>query len=443
MSRSFSNPSPKINAATQRNHRPNLRPDGTPDDDDRAEIGPTAKAFAEWETLDLAIPNLDDIRSVRLGRICIELNKRNLDAVLLFDPLNIRYATDTTNMQIWTAHDFARATFVTADGYMILWDFVRCEHMTDHLPLIRERRTGAGGFYFSHGDKDDNYARNFAREVKDVMTAHNVQNLAADKMDFNVAFALRDLGVDLHNGQSVLEHARLVKSEHELRAMRCAIATCEAALDEMRAVFVPGIAEVELWSHFHAANIARGGEWIETRLFASGPRTNPWMQEAGPRIIQAGDVLSFDTDMVGPYGMCCDMSRSWICGDHDASAKQKELHRVALDHITENMELLRPGVSFRDLTFKGHQLPEKYIPQRYCVKMHGVGLCDEFPSIYYPEDFIEGAFDYHLKSGMVFTVEAYIGEVGGREGVKLEDHVLVTEAGPERMTAYPFDAKLM
>jgi hypothetical protein len=44
----------------------------------------------------------------------------------------------------------------------------------------------------------------------------------------------------------------------------------------MRQALVPGISEQALWWHLHQANIELGGEWIETRLSASGPRTNPW-----------------------------------------------------------------------------------------------------------------------------------------------------------------------
>ena len=43
----------------------------------------------------------------------------------------------------------------------------------------------------------------------------------------------------------------------------------------------------------------RGGEWIETRLLASGPRTNPWFQECGPRIPENNQIIVVDTDLVG------------------------------------------------------------------------------------------------------------------------------------------------
>ena len=78
----------------------------------------------------------------------------------------------------------------------------------------------------------------------------------------------------------------------------------------MRQALRPGISEQALWAELHAGNIARGGEWIETRLLASGPRTNPWFQECSSRVIEAGELVGFDTDLIGPYGYCADISRT-------------------------------------------------------------------------------------------------------------------------------------
>ena len=182
---------------------------------------------------------------------------------------------------------------------------------------------------------------------------------------------------------------------------------------------------------------------METRILSSGPRTNPWMQEAGPRMIQDGELLAFDTDMVGLYGYCCDMSRTWLVGEGEGTAEQKDAYQVAYDHIMENMQLLAPGVSLKSLTFNGHKLPERFWQQKYCVKMHGVGMCDEFPSIYYEDHYIDGAVDYELKPGMVLCVEAYTGVVGGKDGVKLEEQVLITDDGFENLCQYPFEQRLL
>ena len=422
-----------------------LRPDGSPDDNDRVEIGPTDTAFAEWAELGLTAPNLERMRARRLGRVTAELQARDYAGALLFDPLNIRYATDTSNMQQWVVHNPARAAFVSADGYIVLWEFHNGAHLSAHLPAVRELRTGAGYFYFLAGDAEERQAGKFADQVVDVLRQHGGDNrrLAVDRIEVSGLAALQQRGIEITSGQQVMEHARLIKGADEINAMRCAMASCEIAVEAMRREIRPGIAEVELWAILHAENIKRGGEWIETRILSSGPRTNPWMQEAGPRRIADGDLVALDTDLIGPYGMCADISRTWLCGDGIADDEQRRLHGIAHEHIMINEELLKPGVSFTELTELGHRLPEEFRAQRYGVKYHGLGLCDEFPCIYYPEDFIEGAFDYALEPGMVLCVEAYIGAVGGRNGVKLENQVLITETGSENLTHSPFDDRLL
>jgi Xaa-Pro aminopeptidase len=413
-------------------------------DPDSAELGPTPKAIDELASFGLALPDVDNIQEYRLERIKAQLNAADLGGILLYDPINIRYATGSSNMQVWTLHNFARAAFVSASGHVILWDFAHCKHLTRHLPLINEIRTGAGFFYFELGAKEQDAAEKFAKEIRSVMLEHGCGNrISVDKIEIFGLQALQDIGVDPVPGQRIMEQARVIKSIEEIQAMRCAVNACEIAVGRMHEALKPGLAEVELWSILHAENIARGGEWVETRLLTSGPRTNPWMMEAGPRILQDGDLVAFDSDLIGLYGICVDMSRTWYCGDGTPSAEQIELHRVAVDHINGNMEILKPGLSFTDISYGGHQLPEKYRSQQYCVKMHGVGMCDEYPSIYYPESFIEGAFEDELRPGMTLCVEAYVGAVGGRDGVKLENQVLITNTGFENLTTYPYDEKLL
>ena len=86
----------------------------------------------------------------------------------------------------------------------------------------------------------------------------------------------------------------------------------------------------------------------------------------------------------------------------------------AHEHIMTNMDLLAPGVPLRDLTFKGHQLDPKYDKRKYSCRMHGVGLCDEWPHVDYPDSFREGAFDYVLEPGMMLCVEALVWRRGWR-----------------------------
>jgi Xaa-Pro aminopeptidase len=265
------------------------------------------------------------------------------------------------------------------------------------------------------------------------------RRLALDKADRAGVAALEDAGLSLHDGQEVMELARAIKSEDEIKAMRCAVATCEAAMAAMQAALRPGVSEQELWAHLHAENVRRGGEWIETRLLSSGPRTNPWFQECGSRVIEAGDLVGFDTDLIGPYGYCADISRTWLCGDRRASVAQIDLYRLAREQIAHNLALVRPGLGLREFSEQAFRLPERYRANRYSVVAHGVGLCDEYPAVYYPEDVAQSGYDGVLEENMAICIESYVGEAGGPEGVKLEQQLLITATGAEVLSRYPFE----
>ena len=75
-------------------------------------------------------------------------------------------------------------------------------------------------------------------------------------------------GVDVLEGQVLSEHARAIKNENELNAMRCAIYACEQAVEEMRQWSGRAYLENDVWAELHAGNIRRGGEWIETRILS-------------------------------------------------------------------------------------------------------------------------------------------------------------------------------
>jgi Xaa-Pro aminopeptidase len=427
--------------------RPATRPDGTPDDDNRVETGPTRQTFAEWAAAGLDVPNLAAMRAHRHARLTKAIADRDIGGILLFDPLNIRYATDAPNMQLWNTHNPFRALLLTADGHMVLWEYKGASFafLTSFNPLVKEVRGGASLFYFSTGDRGEQAASDFVAQVDEVMRAHAGANrrLAVDKVMISGYHALVHAGFEVLEGEEITEKTRAIKGAEEIKAMRCSMHSCEMAIAEMEAICAPGLSEDEVWAELHRGNIKRGGEWIETRLLASGPRTNPWFQECGPRVTQPNEIVAFDTDLIGVYGMCTDISRTWFVGDGEPTAEMKRLYRIGYDHIMQNMALLKPGVPFRDLVFGGHQLPQEFVAGRYGCRMHGVGLCDEWPSIQYPQDYKAGAFEYECEPGMMLCVEACIQIEGGDFAIKLEDQVLITETGYENLTKYPFDAKLL
>ncbi|MEH7829186.1 dimethylsulfonioproprionate lyase DddP [Gemmobacter denitrificans] len=424
--------------------------DGSPNDNDRVEIGPTQLAFAEWQAAGLVPPDLDAMRRWRWQRLTQALVERDIGGLLMFDPLNIRYATDTTNMQLWNSHNPFRACLLCADGHMLMWEYKNSPFLVTFNPLVAELRSGASFFYNVCGDRTAQDAGAFAAQVTEVMAAHAGSNrrLAVDKIMVHGLRALEAAGFEVLEGEVVTERTRAIKGPEDIAAMRCAHHACEAAIAEMEAftrAHVPGggVSEDDIWAELHKGNIRRGGEWIETRLLASGPRTNPWFQECGPRLMQNNEIVAFDTDLIGCYGICIDISRTWWVGDQRPTTAMISAMQHARDHIDTNMAMLKPGVTIRELTFGGHQLEDRYWKQKYSCKMHGVGLCDEWPFVPYPDGWVDGAFEVALEPGMVLCVEALVSPEGGDFSIKLEDQVLITENGHENLTRYPFDPRLM
>ncbi|MEP4249180.1 dimethylsulfonioproprionate lyase DddP [Tateyamaria sp.] len=424
--------------------------DGSPNDANRIEIGPTELAFAEWQAAGLILPDLAAMREYRWKRLTQHVVDRGYAGVLMFDPLNIRYATDSTNMQLWNTHNPFRAVLVCADGHMVIWDYKNAPFLSSFNPLVREVRGSASMFYFSTGDKTDVKADAFSNEVRQRLEEHapGHKRLAVDKIMLHGAHALQAQGFEIMDGEEVTEKSRAIKGPDELLAMRCANHACETTVRKMedfaRANVGDGsTCEDDIWAILHAENIKRGGEWIETRLLSSGPRTNPWFQECGPRVCQQNEIISFDTDLIGSYGICIDISRSWWIGDQKPPADMIYAMQHAHEHIMTNMEMIKPGVTIPELTANTHVLDDQFQAQKYGCLMHGVGLCDEWPLVAYPDKAVPGAFDYALEPGMVLCVEAAVGAVGGDFTIKLEDQVLVTEDGFENLTTYPFDVALM
>ena len=381
--------------------------------------------------------NFQKLRSYRLDRVKKELEKNNLEACILFDPVNIRYALDTVNMSVYNMHNLTRYCFVPVNGPVILYEYFNCEILSKDLNLIDEIRPAITWDYFSNGDQASSQLKKWINEIKDLSKSYfKSKKIAIDVINGPAVTALNQIGIEVVDAKLILEQARVIKSAEELKCMKAAIEVAEIGVAKMRNELKAGMTEDELWSILHKTNIEHGGEWIECRILSSGERTNPWMQESSNKVIQSGEIVAFDTDMVGPYGYSADISRTFVEG-HRFNNEQKQLYNMATDHINHNARLIRYGVSFREFTEKSWKLPEEYYGNRYSCVVHGIGLCDEWPQIKYPTD--GGQREGFFEKNMTITVETYIGKVGGKEGVKLEQQYLVGENNLELMSHHPLE----
>lgn len=266
----------------------------------------------------------------------------------------------------------------------------------------------------------------------------------------NLALEARDrhaTGRDVAIAGSISHFGILVEGEPGLALHRHARPKTRNEITEsqarMREALRPGITENYLWSILAQTNIELGGEWLECHLLASGGRTNPWYQEASDKLIRSGDLVAFDTDMVGPYGYCADVSRTFHCGPSKPTSRQKQIYRLAYEQVQHNLELIKPGVSFRELSDKSWRGPPEFEDNRYVCMVHGVGLVDEYPDIAHPLDWETHGYDGVIEENMVLCVESYIGQTGDSEGLKLEEQVVVTADGIQSLSTFPFEDDLL
>ncbi|WP_280540587.1 Xaa-Pro peptidase family protein [Chromohalobacter sp. 11-W] len=383
----------------------------------------------------------------RLARTRAELKKRDIVAAVLFDPTHVRYATGARNMQVYSARNPARYAFVPAEGPVVMFEFSGCSHLTEGLPGIDETRPATAISYYFCEDNLQQTTQAWADEIDELVRQCGGQKgdkVAIESATSHAAFALIEHGWQICDAQIPLERARAIKVPNEIKMVRSSLRAVENGVRKLEAAIRPGATENEVWSQLHQHIIATDADYIETRLMNSGPRTNPWFQECSNRAMQAGELVALDTDVVGRYGYYADFSRTFLCGDGEATATQRELYRMAFDQVRHNMALIAPGMSFKEYAEKAWQIPAPYKARRYFALAHGVGMTGEYPYIVHREDIDDKGYDGIMQPGMTLCVESYIGHEDGGEGVKLEEQLYIRDDGRvELLSDYPLDARLL
>lgn len=389
--------------------------------------------------------DLGEVRRYRLGRVRSEMAKRDIAAVILSDAVNVRYATGTRNMQVFTSRNApSRYLLLTADR-SILHEFTGCEHLADGFDTVDEVRPASTASFVAAGAdigrRERAWATEIAATIRDIV-GPGTHRVGIERMNAGAAIALSNCGLTVVDAQEPVEIARSIKSPGEVDCVRASLRMTEGAMQEVRAAIRPGVTENELWSVMHREVIANNGDYCETRLLNSGPRTNPWFQETSSRMIEPNELIAFDTDVVGCHGYYSDFSRTFHVGPDEPTAVQRDLYSVAHEQVHHNIDIIGPGVTFREYSERAWDIPERYEAHRYYLSAHGNGMTGEYPYLYHRRDFAASGYDGVIEPGMTLSVESFIGaEVG--EGVKLEQQILVTETGTELLSLFPFEDALL
>ena len=384
--------------------------------------------------------DVDRMQAYRLRRVREQIRRAGAALGVFVSPVSLRYAVDHRGYALFNAHIPSAYLFVASDGPVVLHGI-----FGRPPPSVDEVRQARAISHFEGGPDMADRAVLLAGDIKAFLTEIGTDNrrVAVEYVNPSITQALMRAGLDVVDAADLVEEARAIKSADEIACMKWAIAVADLGIEKMKQAARPGVTELQLWALLNYTNLANNGDWHDGRMLASGDRINPWFQEASERRIEAGDLVGFDTDMVGPFGYCADISRTFFCGPGQPNRRQRQLYRHALNEIEHNLTLVMDGVSMTDFRDQAFVQPEEFHTNQYVCILHGVGMCDEAPKLFYPNDWKAEQYDHVLREGMTVCIESYVGAVGERDGVKLEQQVLVTKDGYELLSTFPLEDALL
>lgn len=383
--------------------------------------------------------DLEQLRLGRLERLQRAMRDHDVAALLLTNEPNVRYATGATAMPVYAMSTFARCALVPQEGAPILFEHGNSMHRSAlRAPDVRPMH--AWEFYDDPAPQAAIWAGETLAALEEFGTGG--EDVAVDRLGTPAFLALLEREVRVRDAGPITQQARRVKTPEEVALFDLNAGLVMAMLEAFEDAIAPGVSERELLAVLSDVMVRGGGEYLATTTVCSGPNTNPWRAEATDRRLEAGDLVFVDTDTVGVEGCFFCVSRTFPVGEGAPSHEQRAIYRESFEWLGAMKSLVRPGVTCGELAAEAPPFPERFTAQRYECYFHGIGLEEENPSLCHPADGQPNP-DTVLEDGTALVVELYAGEVGGRDGVKLGDEILVTGDGHRVFAPYPFSERLL
>ncbi|MGI9436301.1 MAG: aminopeptidase P family N-terminal domain-containing protein, partial [Geminicoccaceae bacterium] len=197
--------------------------------------------------------DLRAVRQYRQNRIRLEMQRRGIGAVILSDPISIRYATGTRNMQVFSQRNApARYLLLTADR-SILFEFTGCMHLADGFETVDEVRPATTASFVAAGPSIAERERRWAADIADLVRELVGRDapVGLERLNAGAAIALSEEGVPIVDAQEPVEMARTIKSMEEMKCINASLRATEVAVGKLREAIRPGKTETELWSVLH------------------------------------------------------------------------------------------------------------------------------------------------------------------------------------------------
>lgn len=389
--------------------------------------------------------NFERLRTERLERIKGILKQSDVGALLCFDQSNIRYIT-ATHIGTWAMDKVARFCLLPQDDEPINWDFgSAAKHHQLYSPWLGEERSRAGISTLRGAmQPESGRAEDVAHKIRIELDARGLlhEPLGVDIVEPPVLFALQRAGIEVVDGQQLMQQARVIKTQDEITLLDSACMMVDAAYDELYRALRPGIRENECVGLASKVLYDMGSEHVEGINAISGERCSPHPHVFSDRSLRPGDPAYFDIlhSFMG-YRTC--YYRTFAVGS--ASQALVDAYKRCRYYLDAAIDIIKPGVTTADVVQLWPKAQEFGFPnEEACFGLqygHGVGLSiwekpifSRLVSLDHPEA---------IREGMVFALETFWPSSDGWSAARIEEQLVVTKNGCQVITRFPAETLLV
>jgi Xaa-Pro aminopeptidase len=381
----------------------------------------------------------DRLREERLARISRLLAESSLGALLCFDMTNIRYIT-ATHIGTWAQDKLNRFCLLPQNDEPIMWDFgSAARHHQLYNPWLADGRSRAGistlrGAMSPESGRAENVAEKIAVELEQ----RGLENepVGIDAIEPPVLFALQKRGIEVVDGQQLMQQARVIKTRDEITLLNQACAMVDAAYEELYRAMKPGMRENECVGLVNKVLYDMGSEFVEGVNAISGERCNPHPHVYTDRALRPGDPAYFDIlhSFMG-YRTCYYRTFAVASG----SRALVDAYKRCRYYLDAAIDLIRPGATTGEVVSVWPRAEEFGFGDEeaaFALQFgHGVGLSiwekpifSRLVSVDHPEE---------IREGMVFALETFWPASDGWSAARIEEQLVVTADGCEVITRFP------
>ncbi|MFD3158529.1 M24 family metallopeptidase [Haloimpatiens sp. FM7330] len=349
----------------------------------------------------------------RINKLLIEMKKKELDGLFLMREANVRYMSGFTDSDSYL--------FITCKGNYFITDGRYTEQAEKQCPQYKVIKWGKP--IGTLGDTVNKIAKEL--NIKSI-------GFEKDKMTYALYedFNRKIKNIDLIPTVGLIESLRYIKDEEEIDNIKEACRIADSAFEKILNFIKPGMKESEVGLELEYYMRKEGASKVGfDTILVSGKKTSLLHGKPDNKIIEEGDFIILDYGALY-NGYISDMTRTIGVGKLDD--KQIEIYNLVKKAQEEALKTIKAGIIGKTPDDKIREIVKQYEEYYYAGIGHGVGR------ELHEQPFLGKYCDRILEKNCVITMEPGI-YIPGWGGVRIEDTIVVTEDGYERLTKSPKD----